>query len=278
MAIKASGSIGMVADIVAEFGGTAPYHLSDYVRGGSIVPNTTANANIPTTTSAVKFTYFYSAAKTSIFTYTGNYTAGTPFQLEPYIQSLGWNGTDPLNVTLTITADIYGQSAGTSNAILIYNSFPGGGTVNLINNANVIGGGGDGGGYLYNILGQQIFGANTPANAGSDGIVVFTNSNPGHLTITNNGVVGGGGGGGAGINGGGGAPYGRSGGSGSAGTATTGGAGTYSGGGWGLAGGSGWPSGSSPYPAQPGHAILNSAQSSITLAGNWTTNVRGTVA
>lgn len=37
-----------ISDIAAEFGGATPHQLSEYYRGGSLVPNTVRNVNIPT--------------------------------------------------------------------------------------------------------------------------------------------------------------------------------------------------------------------------------------
>jgi hypothetical protein len=66
MAVKASGTqLSITTDIVGEFSGSTPHALSEYIRGGSLVPNgPTANANIPTTAlpnSNIQFSDFYSA-------------------------------------------------------------------------------------------------------------------------------------------------------------------------------------------------------------------------
>ena len=70
MPIKLQGSL-TISDIVAEFGGTAPYDISDYYRGGGIVPNKNVNSNIPLAGSdqPIKFSQFYGASKIIEMTY-----------------------------------------------------------------------------------------------------------------------------------------------------------------------------------------------------------------
>lgn len=57
MPLPASGSIAL-SQIATEFGGSAPHTLTEYYRGGSLVPNTAHNAAIPTS-GAIKLTDFY---------------------------------------------------------------------------------------------------------------------------------------------------------------------------------------------------------------------------
>lgn len=65
MTIESSGAIslgttaGANRSISGEFGGSVPHRLSEYVRGGSFVPNITQNNAIPTTTSNISFSDFY---------------------------------------------------------------------------------------------------------------------------------------------------------------------------------------------------------------------------
>ena len=61
MAVKSSGSLSLNTDIAGEFGGSTPHSLSEYKRGGSLVPNVTANNSIPTTNSNIQFSDFYGA-------------------------------------------------------------------------------------------------------------------------------------------------------------------------------------------------------------------------
>lgn len=59
MTLPASGSISL-SQIIAEFGGGSK--ITDFYRGGALVPNTAQNANIPTS-GQIAFTQFYGAAK-----------------------------------------------------------------------------------------------------------------------------------------------------------------------------------------------------------------------
>jgi hypothetical protein len=61
MAIQSSGII-RISDLVTEFGGTAPHSLSEYYRGGLLVPNSTINGNIPTG-GQINLSNFYGAQK-----------------------------------------------------------------------------------------------------------------------------------------------------------------------------------------------------------------------
>lgn len=60
MPLPSSGSIS-ISQIAAEFGGSAPHSLSEYYRGGGLVPDTPANAAIPTS-GAIKLSDFYGAS------------------------------------------------------------------------------------------------------------------------------------------------------------------------------------------------------------------------
>lgn len=60
MAIKASGSLAL-SEIAAEFGDSQPHSMSEFIRGGSLVPQADANNNIPTSTSNMSFDDFYGA-------------------------------------------------------------------------------------------------------------------------------------------------------------------------------------------------------------------------
>jgi hypothetical protein len=71
MAVTSSAPID-IGDLVTEFGGDAPHSLTEYYRGGSLVPNTTANASVPTS-GAISLTNFFGATDTQT---TGNYTIG----------------------------------------------------------------------------------------------------------------------------------------------------------------------------------------------------------
>ena len=57
MVLQSSGTITL-AQIQTEFGGSNPASLSEYYRGGSYVPNTSANSSIPTS-GTISFSQFY---------------------------------------------------------------------------------------------------------------------------------------------------------------------------------------------------------------------------
>ena len=63
MAVTSSAPIS-ITDLVTEFGGSAPHAITEYYRGGSLVPNTTANNSIPTS-GAISLTNFFGASASS---------------------------------------------------------------------------------------------------------------------------------------------------------------------------------------------------------------------
>jgi len=64
MVIKSAGALGLSADVVAEFGGTAPHDVSEYYRSGVRVPSGTENINIPTS-GRILFSNFYGSVNES---------------------------------------------------------------------------------------------------------------------------------------------------------------------------------------------------------------------
>tara|TARA_R100001463_G_scaffold26509_7_gene62025 strand:+ start:5941 stop:6483 length:543 start_codon:yes stop_codon:yes gene_type:complete len=63
MAVTSSAPID-IGDLVTEFGGSTPHSLTEYYRGGSLVPNTTTNASVPAS-GAISLTDFFGASATS---------------------------------------------------------------------------------------------------------------------------------------------------------------------------------------------------------------------
>ena len=63
MAVTSSAPID-IGDLVTEFGGSTPHSLTEYYRGGSLVPNTTANNSVPTS-GAISLTDFFGATASS---------------------------------------------------------------------------------------------------------------------------------------------------------------------------------------------------------------------
>lgn len=60
MALPSSGAISLSA-IASEFGDSAPNSISEFYRGGSLVPNTSINTSVPTS-GEISFNDFYGAA------------------------------------------------------------------------------------------------------------------------------------------------------------------------------------------------------------------------
>ena len=60
MAVTSSAPIS-ITDLVTEFGGSTPHALTEYYRGGSLVPDNASNSSIPTS-GAISLTNFYGAA------------------------------------------------------------------------------------------------------------------------------------------------------------------------------------------------------------------------
>ena len=60
MALPSSGAISLSA-IASEFGDSTPNSISEFYRGGSLVPNATVNNSVPTS-GAISFNDFYGAS------------------------------------------------------------------------------------------------------------------------------------------------------------------------------------------------------------------------
>lgn len=68
MAVKVSGSPLAITEISTEFSGTAPHSLSEYYRGGGLVPDASANSSIPLN-GEVSISDYYGATNTVDFTF-----------------------------------------------------------------------------------------------------------------------------------------------------------------------------------------------------------------
>lgn len=64
MTLPASGAISLGA-IQTEYGGTNPAAISEYYRGGGLVPNAAPNLSVPTS-GAISFSNFYGGAAVSV--------------------------------------------------------------------------------------------------------------------------------------------------------------------------------------------------------------------
>ena len=66
MVLQTSGTITL-NDIQTEFGGSNPIEISEYYRGGGLVPDTAANSGIPTS-GAITLSDFYGGDATTSLT------------------------------------------------------------------------------------------------------------------------------------------------------------------------------------------------------------------
>lgn len=185
--------------IAGEFGGSVPHSLSEYYRGGGLVPNSPINAAIPTS-GTIAMGNFYGAA---------NRVAIPLVISSPAVNYDVYNNRGPSyvpgisDITVTVNPGIFVGSPSTgSYAMLVPSAFSPGDTVTIINNGGIYGAGGAGGpggpaaSVPRNVTPSP---SNFYAVAGSAGSAggnaVYVNR---PVTITNNGTIAGGGGGGGG--------------------------------------------------------------------------------
>lgn len=173
MPLPSSGPISLTM-IQTEFGGTAPISITEYYRGGTYVPNTATNANIPTS-GTISLHNFYGSA------------AGVP---TPVYQSTTLpTATADQNA---LTNNLYGQSVAISSSGLeLYVSAPGATTSS-----------GVGGGFVYrytrpntsstfsqtNKFSNTSYGAGIGAG-GFFGRGIVTNTSGNQLVVTNPGYT-----------------------------------------------------------------------------------------
>jgi len=261
MPIPGPGTAISMNTIATEFGGTVPHSLSEYYRGGGLVPNTPGNSAIPTS-GQIAIGNFYGSANRSVVALT---IAANSYNYDVYANRGPTYVAGATDLTVTVNPDVtVGSTSTGAYAMLVPSSFSPGDTVTIVNNGVIQGmGGGGGGGGPSPIPGVDVS-AGSPGGAGGNAVyvnrpVVFTNNG----TLAGGGggggggggnwaspgkqgpqpAGGGGGGGGAGVNGGasggGGSPGGSPGGSGTSTTGGGGGAGRVVG----VSGGSGGPGG-----------------------------------
>ena len=182
MALQSSGNAISLSDIQTEFGGTNPISMSEYYRGGSFM--TDNNTGVPTS-GAIDMSDFYGTSNQFEFTIS---TDTQEANLSTLATAAGWNGTDPLNVT--VASGVYLWSDDTAvGGLTIPSSLNG--LVTITNNGYIIGRGG-----------------NSGSNDGGPALV----NNATGVTLTNSSgaYIAGGGGGGLSTSGGGGAGGGNS--------------------------------------------------------------------
>jgi len=199
MALPASGQLA-ISEIATEFSDSQPNSMSDFYRGGGLVPDAAGNSNIPES-GAIAIGNFYNAANRTALALTiassvQNYDVFSNASANPGYSA---GATD---LTLTINPGVLvGSSATTAYAMLVPSGFSPGDTVTIINNGVVQGRGGNGGNALSLPTTGPVSPFYSPAPNRKGG-----NGNPGGnalyvnrpTTITNNGTFAGGGGGGGG--------------------------------------------------------------------------------
>jgi hypothetical protein len=180
MAVPSSGVL-KISDIATEFQDTVPYKLSKYYRGSALVPNSSQNANVPTS-GAIKLGNFYGAVRrvTATQTFATNTTQTTlnVSALSGYVAGI----TD---ITITVNNGVYVYSTDTATSALTITGAAAGDTVTLVNNGFIIGKGGNG-------VASGI--SNPPINGLPGGPAMSLGFN---INITNNSYIAGGGGSGA---------------------------------------------------------------------------------
>ena len=183
MAVKSSGTFLKFSEIASEFSDSQPHQMSEFTRGGSLVPDNGSNANITSVAARagggadgeMKFSDYYGAANTFGITIASNATDVDLATLMNAAQSGVWASSEAK--TLTINSGVIVGATSVSNAALTITSGMGG-TLTIINNGAIQGAGGS-------------------ANGGNGGDAVQASSS--NVTFTNNGdIYAGGGGGGQG--------------------------------------------------------------------------------
>ena len=172
MPLPASGPISL-NDIQTEFGGSNPISISEYYRGGGLVPNVSQNNNIPTS-GTISFNNFYGGTQVFILASPASPVTST-YDIRAQALAAGWNGSSRVQFT---------NNATMQRGMLMVGPFPGG--ITVVNNAQITGAPGTGGAT----------GGGVGGNGGAG--VTFGSLPAGNWVFTNNSVIYGGGGGGGG--------------------------------------------------------------------------------
>ena len=143
MAIPGSGPI-KISELATEFGDTTPNSMSEYYRGGSLVPDSPTNSGVPAS-GAIALEDFYGAQNRvalalTISSSTQNYDVFTQANASP---SYSAGSSD---ITLTVNPGVVvGSSSTGTYALQVPSGFTSGDTVTVVNGGTIIGRGGNGG-------------------------------------------------------------------------------------------------------------------------------------
>ena len=187
MPIPGPGVPISVTTIVTEFGGTVPHSLSEYYRGGGLVPNSPTNAAIPTSGQIAMGNFYGAANRVSIPIVLSS--PQTSYDVFTNRGPLYVAGASDITVTINPGVNITAPST-PLYAMLVPSAFNPADTVTIVNNGLIQGAGGAGG------PGGPPGSAGTPGSSGGNAIFVnrpTTIQNPG--TVASGGGGGGGGGG-----------------------------------------------------------------------------------
>lgn len=188
MAVTSSGQISL-SDIASEFGDTAPYQMSEYYRGGGLVPNAPDNSGVPTS-GQIGIGNFYGATNRIAVPLTISASTTTPYDVTTSATASPLYVAGISDITLTVNPGVTQGASGTGvYSIYVPNGLNAGDNVTIVNNGHIQGVGGNGG-----FGGHQHAPQAGGAGAGG-GSAVYVNR---PTTITNNGTISGGGGGGGG--------------------------------------------------------------------------------
>ena len=155
MAIKPSGPISLGTDLPAEFGGSAPFSLSQYYRGGGRVPDAPQNAAVPTS-GTISLGEFYNTINVLTLTITG-----TVSNYNLYNEFVAKYGTPTAAVPVRLDIAAGAVVGGVGTYALNIGQFPAGTTIDIYNNGQILayGGGangGVGGDAVYAVYGGQV--------------------------------------------------------------------------------------------------------------------------
>jgi len=148
----------------------------------------------------MSFNNFFGATKALSYAITQNINYQGVYNVRQQFIAAGWNGTSPINGTVTINAGVYiyrsqYDTSAFSIASVEIQGFPAGSIINLVNNGFIYGFGGQGGNG-GNMAGAASGSSGDAGNSGGTGLYVSASGFT--VRVTNNGTIAGGGGGGGG--------------------------------------------------------------------------------